>query len=136
MAEPGKRRATPALISLIRPIGINCMQTYVSRPPSSSTETLLCFSHLRWDFVYQRPQHLISRFAKQYTVYFIEEPELRTKTDGYHIKLTKENVKVVTPHLKDDTEVNKIERLKNIIDAFIKEQQIKNYISWYYSPMA
>ena len=97
---------------------------------------LLCFSHLRWDFVYQRPQHLMSRFAKQYTVYFIEEPELRTKTDGYHIKLTKENVTVVTPHLKDDTEVNKIERLKNIIDAFIKEQQIKNYISWYYSPMA
>ncbi len=35
---------------------------------------LVCFSHLRWDFVYQRPQHLMSRFAKQFRVFFIEEP--------------------------------------------------------------
>jgi hypothetical protein len=33
-----------------------------------------CFSHLRWDFVYQRPQHLLSRAAKHSTVCFIEEP--------------------------------------------------------------
>ncbi|MDM7923206.1 MAG: hypothetical protein QUS14_12975, partial [Pyrinomonadaceae bacterium] len=35
---------------------------------------LLCFSHLRWDFVYQRPQHLMSRFSKDRRVFFIEEP--------------------------------------------------------------
>lgn len=27
-------------------------------------QTLICFSHLRWDFVFQRPQHLMSRFAR------------------------------------------------------------------------
>ena len=27
------------------------------------SETLICFSHLRWDFVFQRPQHLMTRFA-------------------------------------------------------------------------
>jgi UDP-galactopyranose mutase len=31
---------------------------------SVATTTLVCFSHLRWDFVYQRPQHLMSRFAR------------------------------------------------------------------------
>ncbi|HEX8462833.1 MAG TPA: UDP-galactopyranose mutase, partial [Segetibacter sp.] len=41
---------------------------------SKNPSTLICFSHLRWDFVYQRPQHLISRFATVYTVYFVEEP--------------------------------------------------------------
>jgi UDP-galactopyranose mutase len=35
---------------------------------------ILCFSHLRWNFVCQRPQHLISRFAKTSRVFFIEEP--------------------------------------------------------------
>lgn len=35
---------------------------------------VVCFSHLRWDFVYQRPQHLLSRFAKQVRVFFVEEP--------------------------------------------------------------
>ena len=36
--------------------------------------TLLVFSHLRWSFVYQRPQHLLSRLAGRWRVIFIEEP--------------------------------------------------------------
>jgi UDP-galactopyranose mutase len=36
-------------------------------------EDLVCFSHLRWGFVFQRPQHLMSRFAKHRRVFFIEE---------------------------------------------------------------
>ena len=35
---------------------------------------LVCLSHLRWDFVYQRPQHLMSRFAGDRRVFFVEEP--------------------------------------------------------------
>ena len=35
---------------------------------------LFAFRTLRWDFVYQRPQHLLSRFATMFTVYFVEEP--------------------------------------------------------------
>ena len=35
---------------------------------------LVCFSHLRWDFVYQRPQHLLSRAAQSRRVFFVEEP--------------------------------------------------------------
>ena len=37
-------------------------------------ETLVCFSHLRWDFVFQRPQHLMTRFARAKKVVFWEEP--------------------------------------------------------------
>jgi UDP-galactopyranose mutase len=35
---------------------------------------VVCFSHLRWNFVFQRPQHLLERFAKRHDVLFIEEP--------------------------------------------------------------
>jgi hypothetical protein len=35
---------------------------------------MITFSHLRWDFVYQRPQHLLSRMATKWRVFFIEEP--------------------------------------------------------------
>ena len=35
---------------------------------------LIVFSHLRWNFVYQRPQHLLSRLAERFHVVFIEEP--------------------------------------------------------------
>ena len=40
-------------------------------PPGETTD-LVCFSHLRWDFVYQRPQHLLSRCAKERRVFFVE----------------------------------------------------------------
>ena len=35
---------------------------------------LLCLSHLRWDFVVQRPQHLLTRAGAHYRVVFLEEP--------------------------------------------------------------
>jgi hypothetical protein len=41
--------------------------------PFAST-LLICFSHLRWDFVFQRPQHLMSRFARSMEVLVWEEP--------------------------------------------------------------
>jgi glycosyltransferase involved in cell wall biosynthesis len=39
---------------------------------------LICISHLRWDFVWQRPQHLLSRLAQQYRLLFVEEPVTTT----------------------------------------------------------
>ena len=98
--------------------------------------TLLCFSHLRWNFVYQRPQHLMSRFANHYTVYYIEEPAFHNKADTYKIEITAEKVNVVVPYLKSTGTGDHALRLTNIIDEFIKDEQIKKFISWYYSPMA
>lgn len=105
--------------------------------PKNTLMILLCFSHLRWDFVYQRPQHLMSRFKNFYTVYFIEEPVYHNVADCYCVQSTKEGVTVVKPYLNESNKTNNYtERLKIIIDLFIQEQKIKNFISWYYSPMA
>jgi len=43
-----------------------------------SNAELVCFSHLRWDFVWQRPQHLLSRAAKIWPVLYIEEPVFKS----------------------------------------------------------
>ncbi|MCW3170828.1 hypothetical protein OMO38_20040, partial [Chryseobacterium sp. 09-1422] len=37
---------------------------------------LLCFSHLSWNFVFQRPQHVLTRFSKNYHVFYFEEPKI------------------------------------------------------------
>ena len=42
-------------------------------------QTLIVFCHLRWDFVFQRPQHLMTRLAEHYNILFIEEP---VQTEG------------------------------------------------------
>ena len=59
---------------------------------------LICFSHLRWNFVFQRPQHLLTRCAGERRVFYVEEPLL---VDGQP-RLTIQDtggVQVVVPHV-------------------------------------
>ena len=48
---------------------------------------LVCISHLRWDFVWQRPQHLLSRLAQQRRVLFVEEPISRTDITAPYLEI-------------------------------------------------
>lgn len=98
---------------------------------------VLCFSHLRWDFVFQRPQHLLTRWAKDVNVYYFEEPmfgDFETDT----LKETKDGkITVLTPLLKHgmkEAEVSKYTEL--LLKNYIKANKIDNYIAWYYTPMA
>ncbi len=65
------------------------------------TTDLVCFSHLSWKFVFQRPHHLLSRFTKKYAVFYVEEFIYTDKEDGYSVTVTNENVTVVLPHLSN-----------------------------------
>src|SRR3954463_11200118 len=100
--------------------------------------TLICFSHLRWDFVYQRPQHLISRFATIFTVFFVEEPFHDAPGEPTLTFTAKnDNLWIVRPHLPAHTppeETDKI--LKTLLDRFLKNKSPEDTIFWYYTPMA
>lgn len=97
---------------------------------------LVCFSHLPWNFVYQRPQHLLSRFTLQYKVYYVQEFHFLNKPDGYSIEMNEENVWIVIPHLNDQVHVNEIERKRQVIDNLFYAENISTYILWYYTPMS
>ena len=98
---------------------------------------LVCFSHLRWNFVYQRPQHLLSRFSKHYVTYYIEEFIINDQEDGYDFYTTEENVCVVAPHLNHRNSTrNQDVRKMNVVTSLFKDKAIYNYIFWYYTPMA
>lgn len=97
---------------------------------------LVCFSHLRWGFVYQRPQHLLSRFAKHTRVYFIEEPIYHNDSDNLVITEQSKNLYVVVPHLKNGNNEDLYFRLKQLITPMFASQNISRYFSWYYTPMA
>lgn len=102
------------------------------------TMKLVCFSHLPWKFVYQRPQHLLSRFTNKYAVYYIEEFIYSNEEDGYSINITKENVSVIVPHLNNNIQgkQNEKQRIKIVLNNLFKEHSIQSYIFWYYTPMA
>ncbi|MEO5889349.1 MAG: glycosyltransferase [Ferruginibacter sp.] len=97
---------------------------------------IMCFCHLRWNFVYQRPQHLISRFSKTCRTFYVEEPIHSAEPDGYAIQLNKENVSIVVPHLNDHEVADKAPRQAAILNRVINDLNINNFISWYYTPMA
>src|SRR5205085_11494958 len=97
---------------------------------------VVCFSHLRWDFVFQRPQHLMTRFADHFRIYYIEEPVFDQDYDHYS-EVLHENIHVIKPHLKGSPqEANVAERQKLLIRNLFFRQKINDYILWYYTPMA
>jgi len=105
-------------------------------PPSKKSIDILCFSHLRWNFVYQRPQHLMSRFAKDRRVFFFEEPVYDAPSQYNEIfDDPVAGVCVVTPHIPSDTE-NVQDTLRHLLNMFMVSMSIKNYVAWYYTPLS
>jgi UDP-galactopyranose mutase len=110
----------------------------VSAAVPDGSSTLLCFSHLRWNFVFQRPQHLMSRFARTHRVLFWEEP---VHVEGLAEPRVRETVDpatgvtVLTPELGDyahwvgDT-------VRDLLDAWLATNRGAGpLVRWYYTPM-
>jgi UDP-galactopyranose mutase len=104
----------------------------------TDTPDIVCLSHLRWNFVYQRPQHILSRCVQGRRVYFIEEPIFSKEPLGrLDISQDDSGVVVVVPHLPQGLSEKGINAdLQLLIDGLLAEQNISNYICWYYTPMA
>lgn len=100
---------------------------------------ILCFSHLRWDFVFQRPQHVLSRFARGGRVFYWEEPRyLQNKAEArLDVRLDKmTGVTVIVPELPADLPPQTEQlMLEGLLDRFVAEQGIQTLVRWYYTPM-
>ncbi|MDX2244593.1 MAG: glycosyltransferase family 1 protein [Leptolyngbyaceae cyanobacterium bins.302] len=105
---------------------------------SSEMADLVCFSHLRWDFVYQRPQHLLSRCAETRRVFVVEEPIVSADGSCYlNISQRGCGVWVAVPYLPTElSEESAIALQRWLLDILFAEAQIEAPILWYYTPMA
>jgi UDP-galactopyranose mutase len=102
------------------------------------SQVLICFSHLRWDFVFQRPQHLMIRFAEHMRVIFWEEPIFGSEDETARLE-TKQcsvsNVLVVTPTLPSGRDAaGQTNLLRDLLDGHIEGERTR-LVTWYYSPM-
>ena len=99
---------------------------------------LICFSHLRWDFVFQRPQHLMSRCAKDMPVLFWEEPMLASPgKEGLVLSKRQDNLTIATPHVSGDWTPEQVDAAqREMLDCLMIEQNIQQHVSWYYTPMS
>jgi UDP-galactopyranose mutase len=105
---------------------------------SQGPPDLVCFSHLRWDFVHQRPQHLLTRSARDRRVFFVEEPVFDQGSMQLHVMERENGVRVVVPHLPEGlrSEVATAAIMKDMTRRLLVENGIRDYIFWYYTPMA
>lgn len=114
--------------------------TELDAPGSSRIEdaAVICFSHLRWDFVYQRPQHLLSRFGRRQPVYFIEEPVFEDGVEpSLRMSPRSEGVTVAVPVLPHGlSESGKILAQRQLVDEMLQDLGAERRVFWYYTPMA
>jgi glycosyltransferase involved in cell wall biosynthesis len=104
---------------------------------ASPSLDLICLSHLRWNFVFQRPQHLMTRFARERRVFFFEEPVPSDGPERLVVERSAEGPYVATPHLPARLgEREAADAQRALLDAMLAEHGVTRYALWYYTPMA
>ncbi len=110
----------------------------VAAPPARRLPDLLVFSHLRWDFVFQRPQQLMKRFARHRRVIFFEAPTFGSNHAAF-LRLVPRapNVRVAVPHLPHGlTPAEVQDALIRIVDIVVREEGLTDFALWYFTPTA
>ncbi|MFN3792710.1 glycosyltransferase [Massilia sp.] len=99
--------------------------------------TLIVFCHLRWDFVFQRPQHLMTRLAEHYDILFVEEPVysegqayLKKTAVAPNITVCQPHTAIHAPGFHDD----QIPTLQTLLADLVPEGE--QPVVWFYTPMA
>lgn len=141
-APAAKADPAPGAIASISTAGASEIEVVDTK--STDRYGIVVFCHLRWGFVWQRPQQFLSRFAKKHPILFIEEPFF-DRPEGaepdlqYHRVMP--NVTVFCPHLPPSWAKNpKLpsmlrEWTKEAIEVMNEDGAFEKPVLWYYSPM-
>jgi glycosyltransferase involved in cell wall biosynthesis len=114
----------------------------VSNHHTYSLPDLVCFAHLHWDFVWQRPQHLLSRFAQQGRVFYVEDAFFHADDNiepHMEVKERQNGVKVLVvhlPHRLHGNEQASDQAQVQVLKQFFADNSITTYAFWIYTPMA
>ena len=100
---------------------------------------LVVFSHLRWNFVFQRPQHLLSRLAREFPVVFVEEPTRSDAPARLERTSPAPGVEVLRPHTPVEAHGfhdDQLSLLEPLVADWLTQEGIDDYVVWFYTPMA
>ena len=96
---------------------------------------LICLSHLRWNFVFQRPQHLLTRAAARYDVTYVEEPLFEDDAAPRWRLTAEDGVTVATPILPTGL----APAMRHLaLEALVERLTAARApaVAWYYTPLA
>ena len=98
---------------------------------------IIVFCHLRWDFVFQRPQQLLTRLAEHYEIIMVEEPIRHDGADFLKKTLVAPNVTVCQPHTSAHAvgfHDDQIPLLRPLLADLVSDGE--DPVVWFYTPMA
>lgn len=100
-------------------------------------DDVLCLSHLRWNFLVQRPSHLMSRCARSRRVFFVEEPMFDGGPARLEVEDTPQGPVVVIPHFSRAAEREAVQaQLPLLLERLLQRRSIHRYALWYTTPAA
>jgi UDP-galactopyranose mutase len=102
-----------------------------------SAPTIVVFCHLRWDFVFQRPQQLLTRLAESFNILLVEEPVFHEGGDFLRKTRVASGITVCTPHTSSSAagfHDDQLPRVQTLLAGLLPEGV--QPIVWFYTPMA
>lgn len=106
-------------------------------PTSRSSTDLLCFSQLRWDFVFQRPHHLMMRAARERRVWYVEEPVFDHDGPRLIVEGREPGLSMIRPVIPPDWPEAEVDAAVSLLlRQFVDNERIDRPTAWYYTPMA
>lgn len=101
------------------------------------THDVVCLCHLRWDSPYQRPHHLMRRCAQDRRVFFVDGLAVAPGPAHFAVGKRERGLSVATPYVPDGLPESAISAtLRGFIDDLVAAHDIRDYVLWYYTPMA
>ncbi len=100
--------------------------------------TLIVFSHLRWDFVFQRPQHVMTHLAQSFRVLFVEEPLRGNATPFLERYSPARHIEVLRPRTTVDAQGfddAQFDELGDLLLQYLDDFGIDDYFVWFYTPL-
>ncbi len=105
---------------------------------SLASGDFICFSHLRWGFVHQRPQHLMTRFATECRLFYVEEPVETDEAEPWLANYDATNgIKLLVPQIPKGFDAARTDAAQRaVLNRHFTALGINRPVLWYYNPMA
>jgi UDP-galactopyranose mutase len=106
----------------------------------AAAPALVVLSHLRWDFVFQRPQHLLTRMAAYRRVLYVEEPLYDPAGEPrWACRDAAPQLRVCQPYTNVDEPGfcrAQAPALRALLRELLRSERLGAHVAWLYTPMA
>jgi len=106
---------------------------------SNDRPALIVFGALRWNFDWQRTQQLLTRIAKHYRVFYVEEPHTTHADPWLEANEVAPGVQVLVAHTRCDApgfHEDQFPEMNRLLATFLRERRVAQPLAWLDTPAA